>query len=151
MYHPPPTTPSPLYHHLVFLMFRIQLPICSTSPYLIVQNDTLTFYGEPIILSYTVHWLCEPTCPDQLGSERVGSSGSGGGAGGGCGGGLVAGRLIVLSLTPPLGRSEQLETETRLLWRNGGGIDGEDVGEVRVKPGLYFCVTATCSDVNVKD
>lgn len=48
----------------------------------------------------------------------MGSSGGGGGAGGGgggCGSGLVAGRLIVLSLTPPLGRPEQLETETWLL------------------------------------
>lgn len=131
--------PPPLHHHRVFLMFRIQPPICSTSPYLIVQNDTLTFYGEPIILSYTVHWLCEPTCPDQLGSERVGSGGgSGGGAGGGgggCGGGggLVAGRLIVLSMTPPLGRSDQLETEMWLLWRRGGVSRGEDVGEVRVR------------------
>lgn len=53
------------------LVFRIQSPICSTSPYLIVQNDTFTFYGEPIILSYTVRWLCEPTCPDQL-RERGG-------------------------------------------------------------------------------
>lgn len=73
----PPSLPhSPLHHLLVFLVFRIQPPICSTSPYLIVQNDTLTFYGEPIILSYTVHWLCEPTCPDQLGSGGSGGNGA---------------------------------------------------------------------------
>lgn len=65
-----PHTPTPT--SLPYLLvFRIWPPICSTSPYLIVQNDTFTFYGEPIILSYTVRWLCKPTCPDQLGSRGV--------------------------------------------------------------------------------
>lgn len=63
-----PHMPTPLQPYPPFLlMFRIRPPICSTSLYLIVQNDTFTFYGEPIILSYTARWLCKPTCPDQLG------------------------------------------------------------------------------------
>lgn len=144
----PPTPPPPL-HPLpptttttfLFLMFRIQPPICSTSPYLIVQNDTLTFYGEPIILSYTVHWLCEPTCPDQLGSAREWEAaaavvrvvvrvvvevvvGSG-----------VAGRLIALSLTPPLGRSEQLETEPERHRGVGCGRGAGGEGEVGGRAG----------------
>lgn len=138
--HPSPplplSLPPPLHHLLVFLMFRIQPPICSTSPYLIVQNDTLTFYGEPIILSYTVHWLCEPTCPDQLGSDGSGGNGAVRSPGenkwwwgwGSCAGevegvkglGWVARRLIVLSLTSPQGWSEQLETETAVLGRRRG-------------------------------
>lgn len=61
--HPAPPHPTPCHRSPLHIP-----PICSTSPYLIVQNDTFTFYGEPIILSYTVRWLCKPTCPDQLGS-----------------------------------------------------------------------------------
>lgn len=60
-------------------------------------------------------------------------SGGGGESGGGLwGGGWVAGRLIALSLTPPLGRSEQLETEPERGAGDGRGGEGEagGVGEV---------------------